>query len=297
MKIGVYGSGSIGKRHIANIRAIDPDAEAFTFARGEALKNCDAVIVATPSSLHMRILEEAIAQAIPCYIEKPVVTESADVSKLELLSVSMPTLVGCNLRYLGSLRRLRDMLKTGAIGRPVRAIIEAGQWLPDWRPAADYRQSYSAKIGLGGGVIFDLIHEIDLARWLFGEFDTVKAVSSRLSDLEIETEDTASIILAGAGVPIVSVNVDYVSRKPRRSIVIIGDKGNLIWSLPGKSLALESATETTVIDCGTDAFDVSRTYVEAMGEFLDAVKTGKPTSQDIGEGLKTVRLAIKAKQQ
>jgi predicted dehydrogenase len=130
MKIGVYGSGSIGKRHIANIKAIDPDAETFTFARGEPLKNCDAVIVATPSSLHMRILEEAIAQAIPCYIEKPVVTERADVSKLELLSVSMPTLVGCNLRYLGSLRRLRDMLKTGAIGRPVRAIIEAGQWLP-----------------------------------------------------------------------------------------------------------------------------------------------------------------------
>ena len=297
MKIGVYGSGSIGKRHIANIKALAPEAETLTFARGEPLKSCDAVVIATPSSLHMQVLEQAIDQAIPCYIEKPVVTESSDVAKLERLSVSMPTMVGCNLRYLGSLKRLRDMLKGGAIGRPARAIIEAGQWLPDWRPAVDYRQSYSAKTDLGGGVIFDLIHEIDLARWLFGEFDTVKAMSGRLSDLDIETEDTASIILAGAGTPIVSVNVDYVSRKPRRGIVIIGDKGNLVWSLPGKSLMLESASETTLIDCGVDAFDVSRTYVEAIGEFLDSVRTGRPTSQDLGEGLKTVRLAIKAKQQ
>ena len=98
MKIGVYGSGSIGKRCIANIKAIAPDTETFTFTRGELLRNCDAVIVATPSSLHMRILEEPI----PCYIEKPVVTESADVARLEQLSASMPTLVGCNLRYLGS---------------------------------------------------------------------------------------------------------------------------------------------------------------------------------------------------
>ena len=39
--------------------------------------------------------------------------------------------------------------------------LHAGQWLPDWRPGQDFSESYSASTVMGGGVIFDLIHEID----------------------------------------------------------------------------------------------------------------------------------------
>ena len=44
-----------------------------------------------------------------------------------------------------------------------------GQYLPDWRTNADYSKSYSASFEMGGGVLFDLIHEIDLAVNLMGQ--------------------------------------------------------------------------------------------------------------------------------
>ena len=79
------------------------------------------------------------------------------------------TQVGCNLRFLPSLQRLKDLIAQGVIGRIVRASFEAGQWLPDWRPRQDYRKSYSADPDSGGGVLFDLIHEIDAAYWILGD--------------------------------------------------------------------------------------------------------------------------------
>lgn len=313
MIFGVYGSGSIGKRHIANIKTIVPDAEFILFRRhpledefsrsinarvekagSEVIKECDAIVVANPSSHHMKVIEQAIANHIPCYVEKPVVTEKVDLEKLEKVNFPV-SMVGCNLRYLGSLKVLRELLVGGKIGKPVRATVEAGQWLPSWRPASDYRESYSAKKALGGGVIFDLIHEIDLSRWLFGEFAAVKSAYGKFSDLEIETEDAASIILAGK--VIVSVNVDYISQKPRRKITIIGTEGNLVWDMQAKTLLVETAAGTENIDCGNDGFNVQQTYVEAMWEFIKSVKSGKSTSQDLVEGLKTAKLAIMAKQQ
>lgn len=316
MRILIIGSGSIGRRHIRNLQKLVRQPEFILLRDGAREDDLsrelgaavvgsieDAIaqkpacaVIATPSVRHFEALQGLLPAQVPCYVEKPVVTTDAQAEKLSMMLAGIPavptTLVGCNLRFLPSLRLLRQLMRDGAIGRPVRASLQVGQWLPDWRPAQDYRKSYSASLESGGGVVLDLIHELDAARWLFGEFDTVHAVGGHYSRLEIKSEDSAAIILGRAQGPVVSLGLDYVSRRPLRRYEIIGDEGSLLWDLPAKKLlVLREGGEETVTDDPTD-FDVSATYIKAMQEFLSAIDENRATSQDIADGLQSAALAV-----
>ena len=103
-------------------------------------------------------------------------------------------MVGYNFRFYPPLQAMRQALVEGCIGRLISLRAEAGQYLPDWRPGSDYRQGASARRELGGGVVLELSHELDYIRWLGGEVESVGALVGKLSDLEIEVEDTAEIV-------------------------------------------------------------------------------------------------------
>jgi predicted dehydrogenase len=316
MRILIVGTGSIGRRHIRNLQKL-VDQPEFIFLRNDAREDelsrelgatvvesfKDGIalspvfaVIATPSVLHLEALQALLSAQVPCYVEKPVVTTEAQVQQLELLlagATAVPTtMVGCNLRFLPSLKKARQLIRGGVLGRPVRASLQVGQWLPDWRPTQDYRQSYSASCELGGGVVLDLIHELDAARWLFGEFDQIFALGGRYSRLEIESEDSAAIILGRSHGPVVSIGLDYVSHNPVRRYEIIGDEGSLIWDLPAKTAMLlrQGRQETVTVDPAD--FDVSATYINAIQEFLNAIEGSRSTSQDLVDGLRSAHLAV-----
>jgi predicted dehydrogenase len=303
----IVGFGSIARRHIESLRAIAEGAQivvlrpggkpagasadiSFVETVGKALAARPSfAVIASPSASHIESLLPLLQAGVPCYVEKPPVTSRGDIEKLRALKSLPVTLTGCNLRFLPSLQRLRKELRSGAIGTPVRASLQAGQWLPDWRPGTDYRKSYSASRERGGGVILDLIHEIDAARWLFGEFDEVLAVSAKSSRLEIDSEDSAAIVLGGR--PVVAIGLDYVARPPIRRYEIFGDEGTLTWDLPARKL-LRGAE---VLDGDPAHFDVAATYRAAMQEFVSAVYAARPTTQDLLDGLRSNDLALRAK--
>ena len=208
-----------------------------------------------------------------------------------------PTLVGCNLRFLPSLRALKSALANGTIGRPVRATFSAGQWLPDWRPHRDYRATYSADRSRGGGAILDLIHEIDQVRWLLGEFEVVHAIAGKYSALEITSEDAACILLGRDGGPVVAVGVDYVSQRRVRRYEIIGDRGTILWDLGAQRLELTTAEGNETLETAAVAFDVAGTYASAMAEFLACVEGEREdTPQTIRDAIRTMELALTARE-
>ena len=240
-----------------------------------------------------------MTHGIPCYVEKPVVASWDQLTDVETVLRALPgrpvTLTGCNLRLLPSLDRLRDLLRDGCIGRPVRASLQVGQWLPDWRPGQDYRQSYSAESAQGGGAVLDLIHELDMVRWLFGDFEQVRALGGHHSRLEIRSEDCVVIALDRPGGPVVSVGMDYVARRAVRRYEIIGEEGTLVWDLSARRLELQTAGTVEEIDCGAAAFDIAATYPLTMQMFSEAVVSGESLEQDIQEGLRSARLALRVK--
>lgn len=314
MRALVVGYGSIARRHISNLRALGvedllvyrpqgqpsnaPEGLRFVgdLREGMAAKP-DFAVVASPSGAHIDALVPLLQANVACYVEKPPVTAMKDVRRLHKLlkECATVTLTGCNLRFLPSLRRMREAIRAGMIGAPVRASLQAGQWLPDWRPNTDYRRSYSGKLSAGGGVLFDLIHEIDAARWLFGEFDRVLALEGKLSCLEIDAEDTACVLLGRPQGPLVTIGLDYVARQRIRRYDVVGDKATLTWDLSDRRLTLTTAVRTETLAATAADFDVDATYRSAMDEFLSAVKTGAATSQDLLDGLATTELALRAK--
>lgn len=316
MRILIVGSGSIGRRHIRNLQKL-VDRPEFILLRDAAREDelsrelgatvvgsfADAIalspvfaVIATPSVLHFEALQALLPAQVPCYVEKPVVTTEAQVQQLESLlagATAVPTtMAGCNLRFLPSLKTAKQLLRDGVLGRPVRASFQVGQWLPDWRPAQDYRRSYSASRELGGGVVLDLIHELDAARFLFGEFEQTLSLGGQYSRLEIESEDSAAIILGRVSGPVVSLGLDYVSHTPVRRYEIVGDEASLIWDMPARRLIIQRKDGQEVVTAEPSDFDVSATYIEAMQEFLSAIEGSRSSSQDLADGLRSARLAV-----
>jgi predicted dehydrogenase len=315
MRALIAGFGSIGRRHAANLQAMQPGialdillqpgsrsardlpaSAALVEDLREALRRKpDVALLCTPSEHRLQYLLPLLEAGIPCYVEKPLVANAADARALrEFIDrrQSVPVVaVGCNLRLLPSLRKLRTLLAERAAGTVVRASLTAGQWLPDWRPDGDYRRSYSAQRG-GGGVILDLIHELDLARWMFGELSVLHAAAGKFSSLEIASEDTACLLLGRKdAAPLVCVALDYVSRRRVRRYEVVGELATLIWDLDAQSLERIDAAGRALLAGGAQAFDVGATYRAALEEFM----AGTPSCALL-DGLRSAELAIQARE-
>ncbi|UXU74427.1 MULTISPECIES: Gfo/Idh/MocA family protein [unclassified Paracoccus (in: a-proteobacteria)] len=322
----IVGLGSIGRRHMTNLAARNPGAR-FTVLRHRAAPDplCDRLgatitddpdaalageydlaVLSSPSANHIDTLPALIRRATPLLVEKPVVTRAEDCDAvLDLLAQSPPALrvAAFNFRHLPVLQQMRDIIRSGALGRIVRASFTAGQWLPDWRPGTDYLAGYSADAARGGGVELDLVHEIDLARWFFGEMELQFARGARLSSLGLRSNDVSVMVMSGRdGGPLVQVALDYVSRKRLRHYEVVGDLGGLCWDIGGTLDHITPQGRRTIAEA-PGGFDVAASYLN----MLDAIEQLRRLSADgsaadwplglqpLADGVASTRLALAAR--
>lgn len=254
-RILIVGLGSIGKRHLRLARELLPNADIWVLRHQECVSvpehanGCfssldqaiafapQLAVIASPSSFHMSAAQPLAQAGVHLLIEKPLSASLDGVPQLLETCLEQGTilLIGYNLRFLPSLQRFRDLLSEHLVGRVLSIRCEIGQYLPSWRPDADYRQGVSARRELGGGALLELSHELDYLRWIFGEIDWVKATLSRQSGLEIDVEDTAHLILGFASTNdghqlVGTVSLDFVRHDTTRLCTAIGEKGTLRWN-------------------------------------------------------------------
>ena len=130
----------------------------------------DFVVICTPPVFHVEQALLALQSHAHVFIEKPLSHESSGIERLiaEARRNDRNVQVGYNLRFHPGLQILKDLIDSGKIGRVLWLNAESGQYLPDWRPWQNYRDSYSARKDLGGGIILDGSHELDYICWLLG---------------------------------------------------------------------------------------------------------------------------------
>lgn len=260
-KILCISLGSIGKRHLRNTRELLPDAEIAVYRQhtrseqivpegadaifhsiDEALAFApDAVLISSPASEHINKASLFIEKNIPVFLEKPLAAKSDDLKNIVSLSESSSgfVMVGYVLRFLPALHRIKKLIDDGILGKIYTARVEVGQYLPDWRPSSDYRDGVSAQKKLGGGALLELSHEIDYATWLFGFPKFIQCSCSKLSDLEIDVEDSAHIIMEYSDKRVL-IQLDFLQKVANMEIEIVAEKVTLKANLIKEEIFLYS---------------------------------------------------------
>ena len=183
-----------------------------------------------------------------------------------------------NLRFSPSLLEFKKQLQEKIIGNIYSVRSEIGQYLPSWRPDFDYRMSVSANESLGGGVLLELSHEVDYLRWIFGPVDWVISNISKQSDLDIDVEDSANVIMGfksfnkNNAALTASLNMDFIRHDALRKCIVIGEKGTLSWD---GILEKVEYFEKGGLDWSTifsSKTDMRYTYREEIQSFFNAIE-------------------------
>ncbi len=272
MKALFVGLGGIGQRHLRNLRELCGDGveilayrvrknsqvltDKLQVEQGSSLEekygirvfnDLDAALqvrptiafICNPTSYHVPAALACARAGCHLLVEKPL---SHDLHGIEELCAvaernKLICLVAYQMRFHPCLRYAHACLQQKKLGKIIAVRAEVGEYLPSWHSYEDYRQMYASRKDLGGGVIITQIHEIDYLYWFFGMPNRIFALGGRLSSLEIDVEDTASILMECDGVP-VHLQQDYVQRPPSRNLEIIGDEGKLVVDLRNPALQL-----------------------------------------------------------
>jgi predicted dehydrogenase len=321
MKVLIVGLGSIGRRHLANLRALEPTAhitvwhqhtkrgteleddpliDSIVFHLDDALNTKpDIALITSPASLHVEAALSLARHGIHLFIEKPLSNTLHNVNiLLELCQKSsLVLMVGYCFRFYKPLQILQQAVLDEKIGRLMFLRIEVGQFLPTWRPEKDYRKSVSARTDLGGGAVLELSHELDYARWIAGEIAAVSAWIGRLSDLEIDVEDTAEIILHFRNGAVGSVHLDMVQQPAIRTCRVIGTRGTLFWDWSCHRVQLFSDTSKSCMDLHPTAeLDRNQMLKEELNHFLSCVKNHAGPIVNGMEGRRVLEIALAVKQ-
>lgn len=194
----------------------------------------DAAIIASPASCHQQQALSLAREGIPLLLEKPVGTGGEPTEywdELRKQSDRVPMLVGYVLRHDPCAAVLKENIQSQRLGKVLEADFYCGSWLPDWRPKSNYRQSVSAQRSLGGGVLLELSHELDLAHFLLGSMKLRYSSLRQSRLLELDVEDQALLVTASDSCALITFRLNFCTRPARRMISMRFEKGEASWDI------------------------------------------------------------------
>jgi predicted dehydrogenase len=253
--------------------------------------------VASPASFHAEHAVPLLQAGIPTLIEKPVTSDVEDSQYLKQVAAKTgtPVAVGYCLRYLPSAMKVKELLDAKAIGTLYNAHIEIGQYLPDWRPSKDYRDSVSANASLGGGALLELSHELDYSQWLLGPLAVQFAHLRSSDELDLDVEDLADIVATTEAGAVVNIHLDFLQRKAYRRCRFVGSTSVLEWDLIANNVIQISASGEEIL-YSEPAWDKNKMYLNMLQDFINMTKDNKHSCIDLQQAGKTVELIETIKQ-
>jgi predicted dehydrogenase len=313
MRFLIAGLGSIGRRHLKNLSALGqrdfllfrsklstlPDEELegipveFDLQQALAAKP-DAVIISNPTALHLDIAIPAAQAGCAIFLEKPISNTMERIPELESAvgSSGAKVLVGFQFRFHPGLCKIKEILENSEIGRVMYARCQWGEYLPGWHPWEDFRKGYSARSDLGGGVVLSLCHPFDYLHWLLGDVTQVYAFTGKLSDLEIEVEDTAEIIIQFESGALGSLHLDYIQQPAQHFLEITGTKGLIKWNYEDGMVYLyrnlDHQWEVFPLQNGFERNDL---FVNEMRHFIDVMKGNVKPLCSLPDGIFVQKIA------
>ncbi|MDR4508948.1 MAG: Gfo/Idh/MocA family oxidoreductase [Candidatus Brocadiaceae bacterium] len=333
MKALFVGLGSVGQRHLVNFKEIvGNDAEVFAYRSTnhnilikdgtgipceslaehyklkefydihEALSvSPDVVFITNPSSKHLEIALVAVQHDCHLFIEKPLSDTLAGLDSLVKESEKRNSVVmmGYQSRFHPCYKMVRDILSEEIHGGVLSAGFEWGTYLPVHHPYENYQHGYAALKSLGGGVVLGLSHEIDIICSLWGQPEKVYAVGGKLSSLEMDAEDTVSVLMAfrkdNQKFP-VTLSLSYAQTREVRKFKVQLDGATLFCDLSSNSVMLFDCLGKVVAEKSFPEHTRNDLFLEEMNEFLQSVRERRRPVVSLRDGVESLRLALKIKE-
>jgi predicted dehydrogenase len=318
MKFLIAGLGSIGRRHLRNLRALGeqdillyrthratlPDDELAglpveTDLRLALAHKPDAVIVANPTALHLDVAIPAAEAGCAILLEKPVShsLERVDALVAAAQRSGSPILVGFQFRFHPTLQKARQLIAEGVLGRVLAARVHFGEYLPAWHPWEDYRQGYAARADLGGGVVLTQCHSLDYLPWLVGPVEVLWAFVGTLGGLGVDVDDAAEIGLRFVGGALGSVHLNMIQQPPGHRWEIVGTEGTLTWdNATGLLRRYAAATKAWEEYPAPPDFERNVMFLDEMRHFLAVARRETRPLCTLEDGLAALRLSLAALQ-
>jgi predicted dehydrogenase len=329
VKFLIAGLGSIGHRHFRNLIALGekdivllrtrkatlPDDELAGYPVETDIHQAlqkhkpDAVIIANPTSLHLDVAIPAAEAGCHILLEKPV---SNSLDRLDTLREAAQKsgsriLVGFQFRYHSTLNKARELIQSNALGKILTVHAHWGEYLPQWHPWEDYRQSYAARADLGGGVIRTLTHPLDYLRYLIGEIESLRSFNGHISALELDVEDVAEIGLKFSNGAIGGLHLNYFQRPPAHRLEIVGTNGTLRWDnadgilhvyqlpAPFGSFSDNPPAPFTQTFAPPDGFERNQLFVAQTRHFIEIIRGESEPVCTLEDGIRALELALAAR--
>lgn len=298
-RAAIIGVGSIGLRHIKNLRSLgvtdivalrtgkgsnkslDPNLEIGATDSWEQLADFrpDIAVISNPSSLHPASIKNCLPLARGIFVEKPLAVslEGTEEVLQEIKRARAVSFVGFNLQFHPAIKAVQEILNSGQIGQPLVLQCQVGQWVEDWHPDEDYRTSYLTRRELGGGVTLTLSHELHLAYELLGPARQVACFQPKTEVLQPLDVDTVSdIMIAHTTGATSQIHLDMVQRPVHRRGVISGERGWVSYDLVGRTVTMQNADAPEPVLIWSDQrYDVNESYIAEMQRFIQYVREGR----------------------
>ena len=312
MQVLVIGCGSIGERHIKNLKSLplsqllacEQDEQRLEYIKKTyeikgfkdyeeafASEAVDAVLVCTATSNHITPALAAIRQGCHVFIEKPISHNLEKVDDLinEARNRKLILMTGFNYRFHPDLRQVKKLLDSGAIGQPISTRVHFGcnfQYRQPYHNYKDYRQDYAAQ-KTGGGVILDAAtHFIDYLLWFFGDVIEVFCYSGKMGRFDLEAEDFAEILLKFKKGTVAGIHADFIQKPYQNKCEIIGEKGTITWDYTERKVMLFSTASNQWQEIKVEN-KTNDMYVKEIKHFIQCIKGEETPAVDgtIGRGV------------
>jgi len=292
----LLGYGSIGRRHF-DILSKDSSVSQLKVLTSQNLEHLSTInslndvvgfdpdyfIIASPTAKHLKYLKEIDK----LFTEKTILIEKPLFDRWEDYKVKKNKVyVGYNLRFHPVIDKLKDIVDVDEV---IKVEISCHSFLPEWRKNIDYRKSSSAKKNMGGGVLLDLSHELDYLLYLFGGIDILHSLNSKVSNLDIETDDYLNLV--GRIVKnnaIFSLDLTYFSYMERREITIFSSKGTIHADLIKNKLSIYS--DKGLDEISFDNYEIAKSYEDQHKAILAKDNSKLCSYEEAKEVMKVIQV-------
>ncbi|MEV4333382.1 Gfo/Idh/MocA family oxidoreductase [Streptomyces sp. NPDC049597] len=320
LDVAVIGAGFIARTHVpawialgARIRIFSTDDQAALLAEEfglteagsleEALDWAAVVDICTPTATHRDIALAAFDAGADVLCEKPLALTPQDAQEMAEAAHRAGRLLypGHVVRFFPAYVRLRDAVTSGALGRVAVARFTRTGRYPTW-------SSWFADPALSGGIVTDqMLHDMDIARWLFGEvvgihatqrghLTTHPSASASASASEAPVATGSATLTHESGVISQVLGVWGPPATPfRYTFHVAGSNGTLTHdSLAHPSLRLSGAggAEAGAVPTGDFGEDP---FAAQIREFAAAFQGGPAPRVNALDGVAAVRIAAAAR--